>query len=178
MAQLHIWAQSNLQGIKSFPRTFQRFTEGRSKFETPVIHLSTSRLGNEQLTKFNQVILRNRELPNLQVIIVSNNDFRPEQESWLSNSIQTLCGVAEFCPGTAILCISLITEDNPQITEERRRIRHLIESSPKHFFVNLGRELEPTDFSATRCLSEIGVRKITRILLKLITGTPISVFLE
>ena len=178
MAHLHIWAQNNFQGIRAFGRTFQRVTEGKSKFEVPIIHQSTARLGNEQLSQCNYAMLRHRETPNLQVIILSDNDYRIEPTSWLSNSIRTLVGIAEFCPGTAILCISLLSDRNYYIEEEKVRIRQIIESSPKHFFVDIGGELEPSDLSQTRYLSEMGVRKVTRILLKVIMGTPVSAFLE
>jgi hypothetical protein len=178
MVSVHIWCQNNCQGIQNFDKYFQKFTEERTRFNTPIIHKSFSKLNNDQLTKITYSILNHRETPNLQILIISNNDFQALDEHWLPGSIRTLCGVAEICPGTSIICLNLITDDSLQRKEVRERVRRIFASSFKHFYVDLGQELEQSDLSTTQCLSDIGVRKLTRSLIRIILKLPASIFLD
>jgi hypothetical protein len=178
MVSVHIWCQNNCQGIQNFDKYFQKFTEDRTRFNTPIIHRSISKLSNDQLTKIIYSILNHRETPNLQILIISNNDFQALNEHWLPGSIRTLCGVAEICPGTSIACLNLITEENLQRREVKERIRRIFALSLKHVYVDLGQDLEQTDLSPTQCLSDMGIRKLTRALIRVIMKLPANVFLE
>ena len=177
MVSVHIWCQNNCS-LQNYDNYFQRFTEGRTRFNKPIIHKSCSKLNNDQLTRINYSILNQRETPNLQILIVSNNDFQAINEHWLPGTIRTLCGVAEFCPGTSIVCLDLITEETLQRREVKERIRRIFALSLRHFYVDLGQHLDQTDLSTNQCLSEVGIRKLTRSLTKLITRIPANAFLE
>ena len=177
MVSVHIWCQNNCP-LQNYDNYFQRFTEGRTRFNKPVIHRSYTKLNNEQLARINYSILNQRETPNLQILIISNNDFQAQNEHRLPGSIRTLCGVAEICPGTSITCVNLITEDSLQKKEVKERIRRIFALSSKHFYIDLGQDFDQDDLSADQCLSDIGIRKLTRSLTRLITKIPANAFLE
>jgi hypothetical protein len=174
MVPIHIWSQNNCQGLNNFDSHFQRFTEGRTRYQNPVLHQSPVRISNEQIVRINYSMLDHRETPNLQILIISNDDFQISSPNWLPGSIQTLFGVAEICPGTVLVCVNLLTDEN---TEVREKIKRIFAQPSRHFHVDLGQDFGPADLSSHRCISELGARKLKRMLMKVITRMPSGVFL-
>ena len=140
--------------------------------------MNLRRLSNEQLVRISYNILQNRESPNLQVIVVTDRDDRSSNDLYLTNSIQAICGLAEFCSGTSILCLDLITESTQRSKETKSKLKSIIEASSRNYIINLGSKLEPSDFLINDELSEFGRRKLQRALLKAITEFPTSALLE
>ncbi len=177
MTSVHIWCQNGFPNLREFPTKFRQFTASHRRFNTPVIHVCSEKLGNDQIARINYCILNQRELPNLQIVLLANRDVNCPDPSWPGRTFRTLSGISEFCPGTSIICVSLINHETEIRERIKREIRDAMEFRLNNYFIDLGRELTDTDFDSPNHLSEVGSRKLHRTLLKIITGMPMTAFL-
>ena len=178
MVPIHIWCSNHCQSLEKFDKNFQAFTQNKSCYSVPIVHCSLRRLSTDHLVRISYAILQNRESPNLQVLVLTDRDDRLSNENYLTNSIQTICGLADFCSGTSILCIDLLNESSPRSREVKLKLKTIVESSSRNYIINLGAKLEPSDYLVNDELSEFGRRKLQRSLIKAITEFPTSALLE
>lgn len=177
MTSVHLWCQNGFPNLREFPSRFRQFTANQRRFHQPVVHVCAEQLNNDQVARINYCILNQRELPNLQIILLGNRDINCRDSTWPSRIFRTLCGIAEICPGTSIVCVSLVSHETEMRARVKREIREALESRLNNYFIDLGRELSESDFDALGCLSDVGTRKLHRTLLKIITGMPQTAFL-
>lgn len=177
MVSIDIWHTGKSAGIAGFDKYFNKFTEKRTRYFTPVLHSDWAILDKSHLVKISQTIIEKRETPNLQIIIIADDDYRRSDGFWLTNSIQTICGVADFCPGTVIILISILSENSQHLIECRERLRQIIDTFRQHIFVDFDKKLEQTDYGLNQYLTEIGVRKLRKLLLNRILALPMINFL-
>ncbi len=183
MTNLHVWANSDCLSLHELPRRlrlqdlpsclrlnpfYKKQGDQFEQFNNPLIHVSRSRLNNNQLIEINRRILDDQD--SVHIIILTERDIRPNKRDWLPDAIFQIGANAKICGERypRVICVDLIrplTKANLAARRDIRQVTHQFKRTIKRLdaakFMNVD---ELDDFGLTLAGEKFLMELLTQAL--------------